>query len=604
MVTVFTKEKALELRKNYQAIETIWKFIQSYNEPLRKNKDFKEALKIAQDNGINTALYNDCLENWDKVSEDVGRIIYDIEKQVDAETATKLRLLASYIIWPIKFSRAAQAVMYSQHWFFTKPPKDKDLLPIELEPISPEEFKQRNFVYGGWLEENFFTTSNELVRAIVYGEDRYYEYNFQDLPVKSLLKKIKATSTKWGEAAREAAKKEKFRFDKDFTGDYPYTVYERERLDLTWNAAPEELRNEHTKDIRRLVKEVWEYHQKKLCGEEYDTLPSTSVTKATKQILNNPTRTNTTRKGEMTSERHYMTGDIIIKYQNSNNDLIFTMEKAKELFTQRAQKGTKVFNFLLKKLNEQNYGEQTAFLTSELVDAGIYANKDSAKKGLKKILDKMYYISLEGKTRSYRSGKRADTNYKKTRVISAWENNRDKWVVPFAPIIRETATSITILPSWANKLNDRSYLLLDYIFYLVRQNTGKIKETGKFNISLNAIAAHLGLPTPEEVNHSNQVQCIMDPIMESIAAIERARPNTELKTTPFYNLDGSIHDFLAGYLEIEVDQYTQSVMTERALAQEKEIKKKQKLIEKAKQKQIEKKLKEASKPEAAMEKNA
>ena len=92
--------------------------------------------------------------------------------------------------------------------------------------------------------------------------------------------------------------------------------------------------------------------------------------------------------------------------------------------------------------------------------------------------------------------------------------------------------------------------------------------------------------------------------MESIAAIERARPNTELKTTPFYNLDGSIHDFLAGYLEIEVDQYTQRVMTERALAQEKEIKKKQKLIEKAKQKQIEKKLKEASKPEAAMEKNA
>ena len=271
MVTVFTKEKALELRKNYQAIETIWKFIQSYNEPLRKNKDFKEALKIAQDNGINTALYNDCLENWDKVSEDVGRIIYDIEKQVDAETATKLRLLASYIIWPIKFSRAAQAVMYSQHWFFTKPPKDKDLLPIELEPISPEEFKQRNFVYGGWLEENFFTTSNELVRAIVYGEDRYYEYNFQDLPVKSLLKKIKATSTKWGEAAREAAKKEKFRFDKDFTGDYPYTVYERERLDLTWNAAPEELRNEHIAAVRQLVKEVWKYHQKKLNPPQIST---------------------------------------------------------------------------------------------------------------------------------------------------------------------------------------------------------------------------------------------------------------------------------------------------------------------------------------------
>ena len=125
MVTVFTKEKALELRKNYQAIETIWKFVQNRKEPLKKDKDFKEALEIVKDRGLNTALYDDCLSNWDAVRKDVGEIVFNIEKTVDAETATKLRLVVGFIVWPMTFSQIAKAVMYSQHWFFTRPPSSK-----------------------------------------------------------------------------------------------------------------------------------------------------------------------------------------------------------------------------------------------------------------------------------------------------------------------------------------------------------------------------------------------------------------------------------------------------------------------------------------------
>ena len=188
-------EDALK-RAEYKAAQTVYEYSKAQNEKDKQKAAYKEALELAKERGLNTALYDDCLSNWDAVRKDVGEIVFNIEKTVDAETATKLRLVVGFIVWPMTFSQIAKAVMYSQHWFFTRPPKDTDLLPIELEPISPEEFKQRNFVYGGWLEENFFTTSSELARAIVYGEDRCYEYNFQDLPVKSLLKKIKVTSTK------------------------------------------------------------------------------------------------------------------------------------------------------------------------------------------------------------------------------------------------------------------------------------------------------------------------------------------------------------------------------------------------------------------------
>ena len=72
------------------------------------------------------------------------------------------------------------------------------------------------------------------------------------------------------------------------------------------------------------------------------------------------------------------------------------------------------------------------------------------------------------------------------------------------PIIRNYAAYITILPRWGYALqSENAYMLLDYIYYLARQNTDKIQERGYFTINLDTIRQHLGLPSPEEVQKSN-----------------------------------------------------------------------------------------------------
>ena len=585
-------EETIELRKKYKTVETVYNYFQSQFKENRQQETYKKAIEIAKEQGFNTALYEDCLGNWDKVENDIEEILIgiDIEKKIDIETSSKLRYLAACLAWPLLATETINNIL-----LYSYQGKNKDFLPIKLEWSFHKEYNQRDH-YKSWLEDNFFTTSSGLVRAIVYGDNDAYEYNFQSPPFKNLIGKIQALSTQWGEAARRTG----FDFDSkwnDFNeeGTGKHFDYLKERKKRAWDAAPEDLRNEHIAAVRQLVQEVWKYHLKKIGSQEYSTLPSTPVTKGIKQILNNPTRISTSKNGEMTTKRHYLTGDIIINYKNCNNDLLFTLEKAKELFTQKAQKGPKVFNFLIKKLNEQNYRENTVFLLSEIVEAGIYADKRSAFRGLEKIFEKMYSISLEGKSSCYKAGKKQITDTAKSRVISSYRTTFNDCHVSFAPIIREAVPSLTILPDWANKLNENSYMLLDYIFYIARQNTIKIKQTGKFNISLNAIRAHMAFPTPEEVKNSMYDKLIKTPIMDAIEEIENARPNTDLKITPYYNIDGNTHDFLAGYLEIELDEQAQLFMTQRALAKEKEEKQKQKRIEKAKQKQIEKQIEKQTK---------
>lgn len=590
-------EEAIQLQKKYKMIANIYGYFQAQFEENKQQEPYKKALEIVKEKGLSTALYDDCLANWAEVDNDIDKILFDIniEKKVDIETSSKLRYLAACLAWPLLATQTLNSIIR-----YSYQTENKDFLPIRLEWSFHKEYSQIK-QNRCWLEENFFTTSSGLVRAIVYGDNDAYEYNFQSLPFKKLLGKIQELSTKWGETARRTG----FDFDKiatDFSNDEDsdegagkYLDYLSECEQTAWDAAPEALRNEHIEAIRQLVQEVWKYHLQNVQSQEYSTLPSTPVTKGIKQILNNPTRISTSKNGEMTTKSHYLTGDIIINYKNCNNDLLFTLEKAKELFTQRAQKGPKVFNFLIKKLNEQNYRENTVFLLSEIVEAGIYADKRSAFRGLEKIFVKMYSISLEGKSSCYKAGKKQITDTAKSRVISSYRTTFNDCHVSFAPIIREAVPSLTILPDWANKLNENSYMLLDYIFYIARQNTIKIKQTGKFNISLNAIRAHMAFPTPEEVKNSMYDKLIKTPIMDAIEEIENARPNTDLKITPYYNIDGNIHDFLAGYLEIELDEQAQLFMTQRALAKEKEEKQKQKRIEKAKQKQIEKQIEKQTK---------
>ena len=255
-------KKTIELRQKYQAIETIWKFIQNDNENVKKKSErYIKAIEIAKEYGLDTTIYDDCLGNWEKVKEHFREVLFESEKKIGKEASMKLRALSDFATWPMIFKRNVESVFLSQYWYFTGEPKDSELFPIELHTANHvfDYMRHANGEWaeeGDWLEESFICNPRGLIRAVVYTEDREYEYNFQDLPVKSLIEKIKKTSAEWGDFARATG------FDFDGVGDGNYG--NKECLQHAWDAAPEDLRNKHIATVRKLVQEVWKYHQDRL----------------------------------------------------------------------------------------------------------------------------------------------------------------------------------------------------------------------------------------------------------------------------------------------------------------------------------------------------
>lgn len=308
--------------------------------------------------------------------------------------------------------------------------------------------------------------------------------------------------------------------------------------------------------------------------KKYFPLQSTALINFLKQYLNNPTRLENSRKGRISVSEHYLTKDTIITYKGNDAELTLSVERVKELFAKRVQNGSKIFNFLLQKLNEQNRSESTEFLLKELIDAGIYANPDSAYRGLKTVLDKLMRIHVEGKIVTYNGKKKVESANTKASIISARTVTYKNCTVVLPPIIRNAAPQFTILPHWSYSLqSDNAYMLLDYIYYLARQNTKKIKERGYFTISLDAVRQHLGLPSPKEVKEShkgNYNKLITKPIDDAVTAIEDHQPTDELKITLIYDANyKNIHGYLEGYLQIELSGLAFEYMEQRAVKENK-----------------------------------
>ena len=310
------------------------------------------------------------------------------------------------------------------------------------------------------------------------------------------------------------------------------------------------------------------------------TIPTTALTNLLKQFLNNPQRLESSRRNRITIEEHYFTKDAIITYKSPDAEYTLTINQIKDLFAKRVQNGAKVFNFLLQKLNEQNYVENTEFLLSELVDLGIYANTNSAYKGLKSVLSKMMKIHVKGTVLAYEGRKRKEIGYVEAPVIAGQKVTFNKCIAVLPSIIRDYTPFITILPRWGYALqSENAYILLDYIYYLARQNTDKIRKRGYFTIKLDTIRQHLGLPSPEEVkdNHgSDYNKLIAKPIEDAIAAIEKKQEGNEFKITPVYSIDcKNIHEYLDGYFEIRMSGTSFNYMEQRAFKEEIRIKENQ-----------------------------
>ena len=302
----------------------------------------------------------------------------------------------------------------------------------------------------------------------------------------------------------------------------------------------------------------------------YSTLPTAAAINLIKQILNNPTRIESPRRGRIAVSEHYLTKDMLITYKGNDSELTLSIERVKELFSKRVQNGAKFFNFVLEKLNEQNYNERTEFLLDELVDAGIYASPASAFRGLKTVTDKLMRIHVEGKVITYRGKKKVESTNVKAAVIAQRNVTYNQCFVVLPPLFREGAPSITILPRWGYTLqNENAYMLLDYIYYLARQNTNKIKNRGYFTIGLDTVRQHLGLPSPEEVKESFKSEyskLIIKPIEDAITAIEDKQEGADLKITPIYDAAyKNIHEYLDGYLEIILSGEAYEYMKQRAL---------------------------------------
>ena len=314
----------------------------------------------------------------------------------------------------------------------------------------------------------------------------------------------------------------------------------------------------------------------------YIFLPNNSIHQLIKQTLNSPQKVAAVKKGIISTQRNTITEDISITYNGQDGSIVtIELARAKELFKGRVRGGAKMYNFFLQKTNEQYRQEKTTFLLQELVDLGIYANKDSAYRGIKTITDKMMNMYIEGIMIEYEGGKKKERRNIKAALIAQRDISYTACHISLPPIIRENTKYITILPEWNYRLSENGFMLLDYIYFLARQNTEKIKKEHRFTISLEAIRVRLGLPTPEKAGKDPK-RLILEPIEKAIEDIEDQRDGTDIKITPAYNPDyKNIREYLQGYIEIQLDNNAEAYMFKIAKDKEKELKQIEKRKEKA-----------------------
>lgn len=314
----------------------------------------------------------------------------------------------------------------------------------------------------------------------------------------------------------------------------------------------------------------------------YIFLPNNSIHQLIKQTLNSPQKVAAVKKGIISTQRNTITEDISITYNGQDGSIVtIELARAKELFKGRVRGGAKMYNFFLQKTNEQYRQEKTTFLLQELVDLGIYANKDSAYRGIKTITDKMMNMHIEGMMIEYEGGKKKERRNIKAALIAQRDISYTACHISLPPIIRENTKYITILPEWNYRLSENGFMLLDYIYFLARQNAEKIKKEHIFTISLEAIRVRLGLPTPEKAGKDPK-RLILEPIEKAIEDIEDQRDGTDIKITPVYNPDyKNIHEYLQGYIEIQLDNKAEAYMFKIAKDKEKELKQIEKRKEKA-----------------------
>lgn len=195
-------------------------------------------------------------------------------------------------------------------------------------------------------------------------------------------------------------------------------------------------------------------------------------------------------------------------------------------------KFSKVFTFILAKINEQAINKEThklykdfiTFSLQELVELGIYKNVKSAKDGINKVYKKLYEtkIKIVNKNNKWNMEKETGLFRNDKEKITDIEHRQNYYKIYLNKGSIFTYLDyvyFTIIPKWAYVLSNRAFLLTKLIFARARQNPyNKETKTVDFTISMRLIQRDLNLP--DEDKTLKHLQLIKRPILESIEQIE------------------------------------------------------------------------------------
>ena len=134
------------------------------------------------------------------------------------------------------------------------PEQVNSILPVDIKSIlESNNIRKFNTLAEAYLNNVSFVDSVGIAKSIdVYTADQKFTYDINDLPVscKKTQKIVSQTAHQWYRLALPLIKE-----NTDIK--YPWEV-----IDLAWNAATDNLKNEHIANVRRLTQQVWEWHQR------------------------------------------------------------------------------------------------------------------------------------------------------------------------------------------------------------------------------------------------------------------------------------------------------------------------------------------------------
>jgi len=267
-------------------------------------------------------------------------------------------------------------------------------------------------------------------------------------------------------------------------------------------------------------------------------------------------------------------GKYLLSYTGSNESYEISVDNVQAWKRKHSIQLRKAFNFILIKANQQNYPDKIYFQLDDYMKKTGITSKDAAFISAKRELETLLGFKVTGVRKRGKKEIRHAVEY----VFTGRDISYNECYVKCMPgHVQMLCQYFTLLPQWAGELKTKAYDLIDYIYYLARQknNQDNLSRFGHFNISLSAINSRIGGHDPNETRRHTEY--IINPILDAIDEIEKTQKNGELKITPIYDHDyKNAHDFLEGYLRIEMEESALNYFLERDDERKKEIKKRSK----------------------------